>query len=89
MDRDKILKMIVILAAIVVIAGSLSRLAARNSMSLDEYASINGTSLDSDDDGEDGSSDALADSDISGESNRPGDSSVSEPEQPEDRKSVV
>ena len=84
MDRDKILKMIVILAAIVVIAGSLSRLAARNSMSLDEYASINGTSLDSDDDGEDGSSDALADSDISSESNRPGDSSAGEPGQPED-----
>lgn len=47
MDRDKILKMIIILAAIVVIAGSLSRLATRNSMSLTDYAELHGTAIDS------------------------------------------
>ncbi len=42
MDREKIMKMVVILAAIVVIATSLSKLFSRNSMSLSEYADING-----------------------------------------------
>ena len=42
MDREKIVKMVVVLAAIVVIAGSLSRLFSRNSMSLSEYAHNNG-----------------------------------------------
>lgn len=40
MDKNKILKMTVILAAIVVIAGSLTRLMKRNSMSLTEYAQL-------------------------------------------------
>lgn len=44
MDREKIVKMVVVLAAIVVIAGSLSRLFSRNSMSLSEYAHNNGGS---------------------------------------------
>lgn len=44
MDREKIVKMVVVLAAIVVIAGSLSRLFSSNSMSLSEYAHINGGS---------------------------------------------
>lgn len=42
MDRNKILKMTVILAAIVVIASSLSKLFTRNSMSLTQYAELNG-----------------------------------------------
>ena len=40
MDRNKILKMTVILAAIVVIAGGLTRLMKRDSMSLTEYAQL-------------------------------------------------
>ena len=44
MDREKIVKMVVVLAAIVVIVGSLSRLFSSNSMSLSEYAHINGGS---------------------------------------------
>lgn len=55
MDRDKILKMIIILAAIVVIAGSLSRLATRNSMSLTDYAELHGTVIDSGESSADGS----------------------------------
>lgn len=41
MDRDKIIKMVLILAAIVVIAGSLSKAISRNSMSLTEYVERN------------------------------------------------
>ena len=41
MDRDKIIKMVVLLAAIVVIAGGLSKVMHRNSMSLAEYAKLN------------------------------------------------
>ncbi len=41
MDREKILKMVVILAGIVVIACSLSKLLHRDSISLSEYASQN------------------------------------------------
>jgi len=41
MDKKKLLSMIVILAAIVVIAGGLTRLSVNDSMSLAEYASIN------------------------------------------------
>lgn len=41
MDRDKIIKMVVLLAAIVVIAGGLSKVMRRNSMSLTEYAKLN------------------------------------------------
>lgn len=63
MDRDKILKTIVILAAIVVIAGSLSRLATRNSMSLSDYASLNGNKADSEGNEADGSNDSSGDSD--------------------------
>lgn len=40
MDRNKIIKMTVILAAIVVIAGSVSRLLKRDSMSLSDYARL-------------------------------------------------
>lgn len=40
MDRDKIIKMVVIVAAIVVVAGSLSKIISRNSMSLTEYAKL-------------------------------------------------
>ena len=47
MDREKIIKMVVILAAIVVIAASLGRMFSRNSMSLSEYALLNGDSSDS------------------------------------------
>ncbi len=42
MDKMKIIKMVVILAAIVVIAGGLSRFMGRNSLSLAEYAEQNG-----------------------------------------------
>lgn len=42
MDRDKIIKMVVALAAIVIIATSISKLFSRNSMSLSEYAELNG-----------------------------------------------
>lgn len=38
MDRNKLLKMTAILAAIVVIAGAVSRIATRDSMSLSDYA---------------------------------------------------
>nr|WP_300839098.1 M15 family metallopeptidase [uncultured Acetatifactor sp.] len=41
MDREKILKMVLVLAAIVVIATSLGKLFRRNSMSLTEYAQLN------------------------------------------------
>ncbi len=41
MDRNKILKMVVILAAVVVIATGLSRFLRRDSMSLSEYAKLN------------------------------------------------
>ena len=41
MDKNKILKMVAVLALILVIAGSLSRLAGRDSMSLSEYAALN------------------------------------------------
>lgn len=41
MDRNKIIKMVVILACIVVIAGSLSRLAGRDSLTLTEYEAQN------------------------------------------------
>lgn len=44
MDREKIVKMVVALAAIIVIATSLGRLVGRNSMSLTEYAGQNGGS---------------------------------------------
>lgn len=40
MDRDKIIKMVVVLAAIVVIAASLSKYLRRDSMSLTEYARL-------------------------------------------------
>lgn len=50
MDKDKILKMTCILAAIVVIAGSLARLAKRDSMSLAEYAELNGAATPSETD---------------------------------------
>ncbi len=42
MDRDKIIKMVVALAAIVIIATSLGKLFNRDSMSLSEYAELNG-----------------------------------------------
>lgn len=42
MDRDKIIKMVVALAAIVIIATSIGKLFNRNSMSLSEYAELNG-----------------------------------------------
>lgn len=41
MDRDKIWKMIATLAAIIVIATSLSKLFGKNAMSLSEYAALN------------------------------------------------
>ena len=44
MNRDKILKMVVILAAIVVIAGSLSRLLHKNSLTLTEYENLQSAS---------------------------------------------
>ncbi|MCR2046674.1 M15 family metallopeptidase [Acetatifactor muris] len=47
MDRDKIIKMVVILAAIVIIAGSLSKIMSQNSMSLTEYAKLNDLPLES------------------------------------------
>lgn len=60
MDKSKILKMTVILAAIVVIASSLGRLANRNSMSLSDYASIHGiaTQPEENDPGSDSGSEA-------------------------------
>lgn len=61
MDRNKILKMTVVLAAIVVIAGSLSRLFSRNSMSLTQYAELNGVAESASNDSE-GESDAGSDS---------------------------
>ena len=48
MDRNKIVKMVVILAAIVVIATSLSRVIRKGSMSIREYASLQGDSQTSD-----------------------------------------
>ncbi len=42
MDREKIVKMVVALAAVIVIAVSLGKLFGRNSMSLSEYARLNG-----------------------------------------------
>lgn len=42
MDRNKIWKMMVILAAIVVTAGSLSKLVSRNSLSLTDYVALHG-----------------------------------------------
>lgn len=44
MDRNKLLKMTAILAAIVVIAGAVSRIATRDSMSLSDYAQLHGSS---------------------------------------------
>ena len=44
LDKNKIIKMVVILAAIVVIAGGLSRLATGNSMSLTDYVAQNASS---------------------------------------------
>ena len=44
MNRDKILKMVVILAAIIVIAGSLSRLLHRDSLTLTEYENLQSAS---------------------------------------------
>lgn len=44
MDREKIMKMVVALAAVIVIAASLGKLFGRNSMSLSDYAEINGGS---------------------------------------------
>lgn len=41
MDRNKILKMVAVLAAIIVIVGSLTRLAGGDSLSLSEYAAQN------------------------------------------------
>ena len=41
MDRDKIIKMVVILAAVVVLATSLSKIMRKDSMSLTEYANLN------------------------------------------------
>ncbi len=41
MDKNKILKMVAVLAAIIVIAGSLSKLMRGDSMSLSEYAALN------------------------------------------------
>lgn len=43
MDRSKIIQMVVFLAAITVVAGSLARLAQNNSMSLTEYEALQGT----------------------------------------------
>lgn len=40
MDKSKLIKMIVILAAITILAGGLLRITARNSMSLADYASL-------------------------------------------------
>lgn len=55
MDRNKIWKMAVILAAIVVIAGSLSKLISRNSLSLTEYVALHADqATDSRDEGEKG-----------------------------------
>lgn len=51
MNKDKIMKMIVILASIVVIAGSLSRLIQRDSLTLTEYESLNSGSLSRQEDG--------------------------------------
>lgn len=45
MDRNKLMKMIVILAAIVVIAGSISRLLHRDSLTLTDYANLHPTPL--------------------------------------------
>lgn len=42
MDRNKIFKMVAILAAIVVIAGALTRIRKKDSMSLTDYAALNG-----------------------------------------------
>ncbi len=44
MDKNKIIKMVIVLAAIVVIAASLSKLLSRDSMSLAEYARRNASS---------------------------------------------
>lgn len=41
MDRSKLIKMLLILSAIVIIAGGATRLANKNSMSLEEYAQLN------------------------------------------------
>lgn len=46
MDRSKLIKMLVMLSMIVVIAGGLTRLVRRNSMSLAEYAQLNSLSSD-------------------------------------------
>lgn len=91
MDRDKILKMIVILAAIVVIAGSLSRLATRNSMSLSEYASLNGNGSEAEEDGADGANASSGDSDSnpSGEPGNPAKNPSDESELSEDISSGV
>lgn len=59
MDRNKILKMTVLLAAIVVVVGSLSRFMRRNSMSLTEYAQLQSASTASGE--EDGTAQLLAD----------------------------
>ena len=78
MDRDKIIKMVVLLAAIVVIAGGLSKVMHRNSMSLAEYAKLNNLPVE----GETGSSsessgDDPADSSSSSSGNGQTDSSSS------------
>lgn len=44
MNRSKIIQMVIILATITVIAGSLSRIVQHNSMSLTEYEALQGTS---------------------------------------------
>lgn len=44
MDKSKIIQMVILLAAITIIAGSLSRAIQRNSMSLTEYETLQGTS---------------------------------------------
>lgn len=44
MDRNKIMKMVVILAAIAVIAGSISKLVHRDSLTLTEYANLHASS---------------------------------------------
>lgn len=77
MDRNKILKMTVVLAAIVVIAGSLSRLFSRNSMSLTQYAELNGVAESASNDSEDESNDSKGESDSTDESDAGASSSES------------
>nr|WP_296484916.1 M15 family metallopeptidase [uncultured Acetatifactor sp.] len=76
MDRNKIIKMVIILAAIVVLAGSLSKVMRRNSMSLTEYAKLNNLSVESSSDSaQESSSDQTGTSPTTSFDSRTGESS--------------